>query len=246
MTGVKAVRLTSKDIQEEQEVLKKTVLVISVAIVLIGAANLIIQEGRGQEESMFESSPMPKNDVEKKILGVLDDMHKSQRSGMMNVPIKDGRLLRLLVEMSNAKHVVEIGTSNGYSGIWMLLGLHGTGGKLTTYEIDHGRATLARENFARAGVSDSITLVEGDAHEEVTKLKDQIDMIFLDADKQGYIDYLDKLMPLLRPGGIIAAHNMNVRQADPDFVKAITTNPDLETLFLHMDGTGVSVTLKKH
>ena len=70
-------------------------------------------------------------------------------------------------------------------------------------------------------------------------------MIFLDADKQGYIDYLNKLMPLLRPGGIIAAHNMNEQQADPDFVKAITTNPELETLFLHMDSTGVSVTLKK-
>ena len=240
--------------------LKRVILGIAIAVVLVGIVALIIQEGaiagpgrggrsgrgRSMRGASFESLVMAKDEAEKKILDVLQDMFDNQRGGMMNVPPRDGRLLRLLTETSNAKHVVEIGTSNGYSGIWMLLGLHGTGGKLTTYEIDHGRATLARENFARAGVSDSVTLVEGDAHEEVTKLKDQIDMIFLDADKQGYLDYRDKLMPLLRPGGIVAAHNMNVRQADSDFVKAITTNPDLETLFLHMDGTGVSVTLKKH
>jgi len=90
-----------------------------------------------------------------------------------------------------------------------------------------------------------VTLVEGDAHEEVTKLKEPIDVLFLDADKEGYIDYLNKLMPLLRPGGLILAHNMNPGQADPRYVEAITTNPDLETLFLHMDGAGVGVTLKK-
>ncbi len=223
--------------------LKKIVLATVIAVVLIATVNLIAQEKRSIS---FESSPLPKTDVEKKILDVLDDMDKNQRRGMMNVPTEDGRLLRLLVEMSNAKHVVEIGTSNGYSGIWMLLALQATGGKLTTYEIDAGRAALARKNFKRAGVDNMVTLVEGDAHEEVLKLKEQIDIIFLDADKQGYVDYLDKLLPLLRPGGLIVAHNMNTRQADPKYLEAITTNPDLETLFLHMDGAGVGVTLKKH
>jgi caffeoyl-CoA O-methyltransferase len=164
---------------------------------------------------------------------------------MMNVPMEDGRLLRLLAEMSNAKHVVEIGTSNGYSGLWLLLGLRTTGGKLTTYEIDSYRASLARENFKRAGVDSIVTIVEGDAHEEVPKLKEQIDILFLDADKEGYIDYLNKLLPLVRPGGLVVAHNMNVGQADPRYVKAITTDPDLETIFLHMDAAGVGVTMKK-
>ena len=71
-------------------------------------------------------------------------------------------------------------------------------------------------------------------------------ILFLDADKQGYIDYLNKLLPKVRPGGLIIAHNMTPYQADPAFVEAITSNKDLETLFLHMDGAGVSVTLKKH
>ncbi len=191
------------------------------------------------------ASPLPNTEEEKKILGVLEDMAQNQRHGMMNVPVEDGRLLRLLTEAVGAKTVVEIGTSNGYSAIWLCLALRTTGGKLITYEIDSRRASLARENFQRAGVDAIVTLVEGDAHEEVTKLKEPIDVLFLDADKQGYIDYLNKLLPLVRPGGLVIAHNMNPRQADPAYVKAITTTPALETLFLHMQGAGVGVTLKK-
>ena len=199
----------------------------------------------GAADLTFESSPQPKTDREKKIISVLDDMDQNQRQGMMNVPKEDGRLLRLLTETIGAKHVVEVGTSNGYSGIWFCLALGTTDGKLTTYEIDARRAALARENFKRAGVDKLITLVEGNAHDEVTKLEGPIDLLFLDADKEGYIDYLEKLTPLLRPGGLIVAHNMNTRQADPKFVEAVTTNPDLETIFLHMQAAGVSVSLKK-
>jgi len=127
----------------------------------------------------------------------------------MNVPVLDGRLLRLLTETIGAKHVVEVGTSNGYSGIWLGLALQKTGGKLATYEIDADRASLARENFKRAGVDEVITLVEGDAHENVKKIKEPIDLLFLDADKEGYVDYLNKLLPLVRPGGLIVGHNIN-------------------------------------
>lgn len=224
---------------------KKIVLVMIVAVALAGTCNLIVQE-RGRVDAMsIESSPLPKNEAEKKILGVLDDMSRKQRRGNMNVPLEDGRLLRLLTESVGAKHVVEIGTSNGYSGIWLCLALRTTDGKLTTHEIDEGRAALARENFKRAGVDQMVTLVMGDAHETVTKLKEPIDLVFLDADKEGYIDYLNKLLPLVRPGGLIVAHNMNPQQADPRYVEAVTTNPNLETLFLHMDGAGVGVSMKK-
>ena len=72
-------------------------------------------------------------------------------------------------------------------------------------------------------------------------LKGPIDIIFLDADKEGYVDYLNKLLPLLRPGGLVIGHNINPRMADPNFMKAITTNPNLET----MVRGGVSLTLKK-
>jgi len=202
----------------------------------------------GREPTKFDSPVLAKDESEKKILDVLEEMNKSERSGMMNVPMDDGRILRMLAESMGAKQVVEIGTSNGFSGIWWCMALRKTGGKLTTYEINHDRAELARKNFKRAGVDELVTLVEGNAHDEAPKLKDKnvsIDILFLDADKEGYIDYLNKLLPLVRPGGLIIAHNMVPRMADPRYVKAVTTNPDLETVFLNMSASGIGVTLKK-
>lgn len=235
--------------------MKKTVLSIIVSVILIGTQCLVAQTKEKKSSTRLyalstgtatiESSAIPKTEAEKKILDVLEDMYQNQRQGMMNVSPEDGRLLRLLAEAVDAKNVVEVGTSNGYSAIWFCLALRKTGGKLTTHEIDPGRAALARENFKRAGVDHIVTLVEGDAHEEVTKLKGPLDIIFLDADKPGYLDYLNKLLPLVRPGGLIVAHNMHYPSPDPGYIKAITTNPDLETIFLHMHAAGVGVTLKK-
>ncbi|UCD49399.1 MAG: class I SAM-dependent methyltransferase [Phycisphaerales bacterium] len=196
--------------------------------------------GGRQGDSALEKPPVPQDDNEQKALDILADIRA--RQSYRNVPPQDGRLLRILAESMNAKHIVEIGTSTGYSGIWFGLGLQKTGGKLTTYEIDAGRAATARANLERAGMADIITLVEGDAHEKVAELKGSIDILFLDADKEGYIDYLNKLRPLVRSGGLIVAHNITAGMADPDYMKAITTNPDLETIVR----SGVSITLKKH
>ena len=193
----------------------------------------------------IENPLQAKTDAEKKILSVLDDLDKNQRSGMMNVPLEDARLLRILTETIGAKRVVEIGTSNGYSGIWFCLALRTTGGHLITHEFDARRAALARENFKRAGVEGLVTLVEGDAHETVKRLKDPIDILFIDADKPGYPDYLKKLLPLVRPGGLILGHNMHSPAPSEEYVKAITTNSDLETVFLNMHAAGIAVTLKK-
>ncbi|MFC1764872.1 O-methyltransferase [Planctomycetota bacterium] len=197
------------------------------------------RRGNASDDAQLQKSSVPQDDSEKQVLAVLDDILATQ--SYRNVPPEDGRLLRLLAASMNAKNVVEIGTSTGYSGIWFGLALQKTGGKLTTYEIDAERAATARANFKRAGMANIITLVEGDAHEKVTALKDPIDILFLDADKQGYVDYLNKLLPLIRPGGLIIAHNITPRMADPKFMKAITTDPHLETIVR----TGVSLTLKK-
>ena len=90
-----------------------------------------------------------------------------------------------------------------------------------------------------------VTIVEGDAHQTVSRLREPIDILFLDADKDGYLDYLNKLLPLVRPGGLILADNVSKPAPSPTFLKAITTNPNLETVFLNMSATGLSVTLKK-
>jgi predicted O-methyltransferase YrrM len=192
---------------------------------------------RGYDPS---APPRGRSEAEKKILAVLDDIVKSHHT-YLSVPMVDGRALRLLTEAAAAKNVVEIGTSTGYSGLWLSLALQATGGHLTTFEYDHGRASMARDHFRKAGVEQAVTIVEGDAHENVTKLKGPIDVAFIDADKDGYMDYLHKVLPLVRPGGLILAHNVEMV---PDYVKAVTTSADLETVF-YMEGGGLGVTLKK-
>lgn len=197
-------------------------------------------------EKYIQRPPLAKDAEEKRILEMLDDLYVKHRRGMMNVQPEDGRFLRVITEAVNAKHVVEIGTSNGYSGIWFCLALRKTGGKLTTFEIHKPRATLAEQNFKRAGFEKITKIVLGDAHEEVVKLKEPIDILFLDADKQGYIDYLQKLLPLVRPGGLILAHNTsNLGSAMERFLDAITSKPALETIFVHRHDQGISVSLKK-
>jgi predicted O-methyltransferase YrrM len=220
-------------------------IALALAILIVSAANVAAQRrggpgfGRLPGDVELEKGPLPVDDFEKNVLTVLADIEANEP--FRNVPEHDGRLLRIMARAIDAKHVVELGTSTGISGIWLGLALKNTGGKLTTYEIDASRAATARKNFKRAGLDDIITLVEGDAHEEIKKLEGTIDMIFLDADKEGYVDYLNKLLPMLRPGGVILAHNINPRMADPPFMKAITTNPSLETVVRG----GMSITLKK-
>jgi caffeoyl-CoA O-methyltransferase len=223
-------------------------LVILGAVLLLAVVESLTAQppGRGPGgrrgggfSALQQQQPLPANEQEKKILSVLEDMDRNQSRGMMNVPQEDGRILRLLTEAIGAKHVVEIGTSNGYSGIWFCLALRTTDGKLTTHDIDEGRASLARENFKRAGVDNMVTLVMGDAHETVTRIKEPIDVLFIDADKEGYLDYLTKLLPLIRPGGLILSHNIDM--VGQDYIDAITKNPNLETV----QAQGVTVTLKK-
>jgi predicted O-methyltransferase YrrM len=206
-------------------------------------ATALLAPGQRPETSQFHPSSLEqaKTDTEKRILAVLDEMMKAHET-YLNVPPQDGRALRLLVEVADAKRVAEIGTSTGYSGLWLCLALQATGGHLTTFELDHGRATMARQHFARAGVENLVSIVEGDAHEQVQKLTGPLDVVFIDADKPGYVDYLEKVLPLVRPGGLLLAHNVDLV---PDYVKAVTTNPDLETIF-YMQGAGLAVTLKKH
>jgi caffeoyl-CoA O-methyltransferase len=189
--------------------------------------------------------PRPRTDAEKQLIAVMDDMQDNQATGMGNVLPEDGRLMRMLAESLEAKHVVELGTANGYSAMWFCLALRSTGGKLTTHEIDPDRITLARQNFKRAGVEDLVTLVEGDAHETIKKLAGPIDVVLFDAEKEGFCDYLEKLLPLVRKGGLIIAHDSSGQaHMMDDYFQAICEHRDLETVLVDASRWGMCITRK--
>lgn len=208
--------------------------------ILLALAGVVFSQERSMHDPLPSNPPVARTEAERKILAVIDHMTKFHQT-YLSVPPQDGAALRLLAEATDARNVVEIGTSTGYSGLWFCLALQKTGGHLTTFEIDHERAAMARGHFQDAGVENLVTLVEGDAHEQLVKLKIPIDVAFIDADKPGYGDYLNKLLPMVRPGGLILAHNVEMV---PDYVKAVTTNPDLETIF-YMQGGGLAVSLRR-
>ena len=211
-----------------------------VAAVLLPLCSFFLSESVSTPRSKSPNSQQNDRDAEKKILAVLDKMVKSHQT-YLSVPAEDGKALRILAESAGARNVVEIGTSTGYSALWLCIALQTTGGHLTTFEIDHDRANQAREHFKEAGVEEMVTVIEGDAHLQVTKLTGPIDLAFIDADKGGYVDYLEKLLPRIRSRGLLLAHNVDMV---PDYIKAVTTSPDMETI-LYREGAGLSVTLKK-
>lgn len=184
--------------------------------------------------------PQARGEAEKRILDALAKM-RAEGGTHLEVPDEDGRMLRVLAESAGARHVVEVGTSTGYSGLWFCLALERTGGKLTTFEADAPRAARAREHFEEAGVARLAAVIEGDAHRNVAQVQEPIDVLFLDADKEGYADYLNKLLPLVRAGGLILAHNIDLA---PEYVRQVTSSPALETVF-YMQGRSLGITLKK-
>lgn len=191
----------------------------------------------------IQGPPLAKNDAEKQALAALEEM--TTGTWHLNVTTREGRVLRQLTEALGAKRVVEIGTSSGYSTIWLALGARAAGGHVYTHEIDPEKVRIASANFKKAGLDDVITIIEGDAHQTIGQHKEPIDVLFLDAEKKGYLDYLKQLLPLIRPGGLILGHDMHGRMPDPRYIEAVTSNPDLETSFIMMESFGISMTLKK-
>ena len=217
-----------------------------IRLILIICSATLITTGCADSNKSIKSSSVANIGEEAKILNVLEDMSRDENFAPWNITKEEGKLLRILTETAGAKNVVEIGTSVGYSTLWFCLALQTTGGKITTHEIDPYRIDIAEKNFKRADISHLVTIVAGNAHENITLLKEPIDILYIDADKAGYFDYFTKLLPLVRPGGLILAHNTTDEASKmQDYLKAVTSNSELETISLYKQPSGLSVTLKK-
>ena len=119
------------------------------------------------------------------------------------------RLLTLLARMVDAREALEIGTFTGYGAICIARGL-AEGGQLTCFEVDEELADVARANVAAAGLEDRVTIKVGPAGEALAAIPEvpQVDLAYVDADKDGYAGYYEALVPRMRPGGVIVLDNM--------------------------------------
>lgn len=181
-------------------------------------------------------------------------------AGLPQIMIRpeEGRFLEFLSTVVGAKNVLEIGTLGGYSGSWIIRGL-AVGGRLLTIESDPQRARVAMDNFHFAGLADHVEVRVGDAHEmlEEVSAEGPFDLIFIDAEKEGYPDYYSWAVKNLVPGGILAAHNAlsHGAVADPEdqrertlalraFNERLAADPQFVSMIFPA-GDGIAFGLKK-
>lgn len=142
-----------------------------------------------------------------------DALRAAEEAGLppINVSAPQGMLLHILVRVVGARRVLEIGTLAGYSGIWIAKGI-GAGGSLTTLEVDPHHAEVAERNFERAGLTGAVDLRLGPALESLARLEEEgggpFDLVFVDADKETYPDYVRWALRLTAPGSLIVVDNV--------------------------------------
>jgi predicted O-methyltransferase YrrM len=192
------------------------------------------------------AAPVAPGQVPAPIAAILDEIKRGDTAQLAVSP-GDGQFLRMLVASTGRKRALEIGAAQGYSAIWIGMGLRDTGGRLVTIEYDPARAKEAAANVKRAGLDDIVQVISGDAFAEIPKLTGTFDCVFVDAWKRDYIKFFDLTYPRLDEGGIFLGHNViNKKSEMSDFLDRISTHPDLFTSIVAPGGEGVSISLKRH
>jgi len=171
---------------------------------------------------------------------IVEDTLKSlekTKNDFWNISPETGDFIEFLIKVSNARNVLELGTSNGYSALRIALALKTTGGKLTTIEYWEKRRSIAIDNFKKCGVDDIITSKLGSALPVIqNELSEEIfDFVFIDANKAGYIEFFKAVHPLLKTGGIIVADDIiSHSEAVKPFVDEITSRDDYSSQILNL------------
>jgi predicted O-methyltransferase YrrM len=165
-------------------------------------------------------------------------LEASKQAGLPSIAVsaQQGKFLSLMAGAIGARRVLEIGTLGGFSSIWLARGV-GPEGSVTTLEYEPKHAEVARANLERAGVGDRVEVLVGAALETLPTLTGPFDLVFIDADKENYLAYLDWAVKLTRPGSVIVVDNVirdgKVLSPDPDDARVTATRKTLEAMGEH-------------
>lgn len=169
-------------------------------------------------------------------LEILEKLEKTADE-FWNVSHQTGNFINMLIKLMGAKNVLELGTSNGYSGLWIADAVKEIGGHYTTLEFWEKRQCLAREYFEYCGLSDVATFKIGQAYDIIMSdlQEERYDLVFIDANKQEYIKFFEAVHPLLKKGGVILADNItsHAKKVQP-FVDAISSHNEYQVQILDL------------
>ena len=183
----------------------------------------------------------------------LDEIPSEERLNCISKNI--GMFYNILLKSINAKNILEIGMSAGYSGLWFadaVMSNKQPNGQIITIDREKFKIDNATRNFEEAGVNSLIKIREGEARKILHEIKDEFsknyfDFIFIDADKESYIEYFDLCLPLVRKGGIIAADNIlfpeRFNEMMADYLSHVRNNPNVQSVTVPIDN-GEEVTIK--
>jgi len=168
----------------------------------------------------------------------------------LNTTAGDAMMLRILVESSRAKRGVEIGSASGFGAINMGIAFERTGGHLWTHDINPAAVKETRENVAKVGLENVVTVVEGDALKTLPNIEGPVDFVFIDALKKDYFKYFKILEPKLKVGAVVVADNVIVSAKDmKDYLDFVQTSPNYDTVIIRAslekkDGMSISYKIK--
>jgi len=201
-------------------------------------------------------------DTISKVLDELEIQSTLEKSRKINVPPEDrmlaitketGELLNMILRLKNAKNMLEVGMSTGYSTIWCAEAISEQSGVIITIEKNSSKIRRAKENFQKAEIDGIIIIKEGMAMKILKELnlqqkyKDFFDFVLIDADKENVIQYFDLILPMVSVGGVIITDNMlypeKFRKDMEKFSNYLKKNPKLRTITSPI-GNGEEITIK--
>ena len=188
------------------------------------------------------------------LLGLLDELSAFGEANdaretarprlMLNITSDTGRLLWILVRLARPRRILEVGTSNAYSTIWLADAARAVGARVVTLEVNPDKARLARQNLTRAGVAEVVEIVEGPAQEALTRLSGPFEIVFLDADRASYLGYVEAVLPKMPAEALLVADNVISHAAElANYLARVKSHPDLFSVTLPV-GKGEEVSFK--